>query len=149
MYRSKVRCVSLAAIVAAILAVLLFPAGKAPAQTETKVDYLAFGMIGLCTGQTARLNVVSVGMAREFPVELVFLDAAGNVLARSVERAIPGRAVWVDLPFVPGGHGHRLPLRALVRWPHQVNREGYVIPSIEIIDDVSGRTTIVVGNPEG
>jgi hypothetical protein len=106
-------------------------------------------VVGIASGQTARLNVVTVGVNHVVPVELTFLDDRGNVVARIVERLQPGQATALDFHFVPNPRGIRYPIRGLVRWGTQLGSEGYVIPTLEVIDDVTGRTLVLGGDPEG
>jgi hypothetical protein len=121
---------------------------RAKAQTAT-IEYLAFGVVGIAAGQTARLNAVTVGVQNDVPVELVFFDSDGKVAARTFERLAPGRAVFLDVPYVAGPEGKRMRIRALVRWGSQAAKGGYVIPTFEVVDDVTGRATVLGGNPEG
>ena len=62
-------------------------------------------------------------------------DRMGNILARSRELLLPGRAVALDLKFDEHGiaaTGNRLQFYAEVRFGKQ--RQGYVIPSLEVMD---------------
>ena len=63
--------------------------------------FFAYGMAGLARGQTALLNVVTVGVQNEMLMELSFLDIEGRTLSRSVEKVVPGRAVFLDLISPP------------------------------------------------
>lgn len=113
---------------------------RAQGQTQQKLEYFASGVFAIAGGQTARINIVTVGIPASFPVEMIFFDSQGNVLARDVQTASPGRAISLDLRF-PTGRTGRLPVRALYRWPAQGSREGYVLRSVEVIDDITGKDT--------
>ena len=130
----------------------------AKAQGAPTSEYYAYPMLGIARGQTARLNVVTVGIEKEMLMELSFLDSQGRTLARSVERAIPGRAVSLALHFasVPrpvgdqvGGDANRVAIRALVRLTDRVGHGGYILNSLEVIDDVTGRTLVLAVDPAG
>jgi hypothetical protein len=127
----------------------VWSARQAKAQDARATGYLAYGTVGIASGQTARLNAVTAGVGHDVPVELTFLDDKGNVVGRTVVRLQPGRATSLDYHFIPGISGNRIPVRGLVRWASQLGPEGYVIPSLEIIDDATGRTVFVHPDPEG
>ena len=123
----------------------------AKAQGAPTSEYYAYPMLGIARGQTARLNVVTVGIEKEMLMELSFLDSQGRTLARSVERLIPGRAFSLDLHFGDhvGGDANRVAIRALVRMMDRVGHGGYILNSFEVIDDVTGRTLILDPDPAG
>lgn len=140
-----------AAVLLALAAVSTFGAVH-PAVGE---DYphprlFAFGTLGIARGQTARLNVTSVGPRIDITVEITFIDGQGRTLARKVELVRPGHAVFLDLPFTEPADagGNRLAAHAVVRLSRRPDR-GYVIPTLEVIDDVTGFTTVLGGDPEG
>lgn len=81
------------------------------------------------------------------PAELVIYDRQGNILARSLKRLPPGRAVALDLKFadhagIAAVVGNRLEFYAEVRFTKL--RGGYVIPSLEVIEDSTGHTVRMV-----
>jgi hypothetical protein len=119
----------------------------AKAQTQT-IEYRSYGIVGITAGQTMRVNVVTVGITNDVPVELVILDAQGAVVGRMADRAVPGRALSLDARYAPL-EGTRQRLRALVRWGTQAAKGGYVQSSWEVIDDASGKTVLGHPNPEG
>lgn len=88
------------AILALAVAGFSLPAPAAAGPTP----HMRFGMVGVVLGQTARLNVVvdspdltnPPNPDRTCAVELMFLDAMGNVLARSMESLMPGHAAFLD-----------------------------------------------------
>jgi hypothetical protein len=120
----------------------------AKAQELPSSDLFAYPMSGIARGQTARVSVVTVGLQSAVSLELSFLDSQGTTLARSVERALPGQAVSLDLHFasVPATTAsdlNRHQIRALVKMLDQPRSGGYVLHSIEVIDDLSGRTSVL------
>ena len=137
----RMRMLAVALSVAAVGGVWF--AHLAKAQEARASGYLAYGIVGIASGQTARLNAVTVGVRHDVPVELTFLDDQGNVVARTVERLQPGRATSLDMHFVPSPRGNRFPVRGLVRWGTPLGSEGYVIPTLEVIDDITGRTLVL------
>ena len=106
--------------------------------------------MGIARGQTARVNVTSVGPRIDIAIEITFLDGQGRTLARTVELVRPGHAVFLDLPFTEPADagGNRLGVHAVVRLARRPDR-GYVIPTFEVIDDVTGATTVLGADPEG
>jgi hypothetical protein len=134
--------------VAAIGAVWFIHETKAQADERTK-GFLAYGIVGITSGQTARLNAATVGVGHDVPVDLIFLDAQGKVVARAAEKLQPGHAAWLDFHFAPSPAGNRFPIRAVVRWGSTPLGEGYVIPTLEIIDDITGRTLALGADPQG
>jgi hypothetical protein len=125
---------------------------RAKAQDQTVSALYAFGMVGIASGQTARLNVVTAGVENDFTMELLFLDSEAKILLRSVEKVVPGHAVLLDLHYnaiPPPINDRRHQIRALVKFTNQPARKGYILPSLEVIDDITGRTTVLGGNPEG
>jgi hypothetical protein len=93
---------------------------------------------------------VTIGVQQEILMELSFLDSQGRTLARSVERVAPGRAVFLDLHFAENSAGsNHLAVRALVRFAAQPGPGGYILPSVEVIDDATGRTSVMDLDPAG
>jgi hypothetical protein len=140
------------AIVIGMLAALWSISTTRPvaAGEENREEILAFGIANITRGQTARLHVVTVGNPNDFPAELVIYDSQGNVLARSMERLIPGKAVFLDLSFdqQPGVAGNRLEFYALVRFDRR-RVQGYVIPTLEVLEDATGKSLFMVADPLG
>ena len=139
--------VAFAAIIVATAAIL---AGGAASRTAKPLRdpvsipcpscRINFGMLGITSGQTARLNVVRLGEPpepdrsnphpepeRPVQVELMFFDSQGNVLLRSTETLMPGHAAFLDfdgatLPREPadtfpptGGISNRTQIRGAVQ----------------------------------
>ena len=138
-WKRKVASLSMVAVTAAIALLWCVKGG----QGQTKVaGYWAWGMMGVATGQTLRFNAVSVDVDHEVPVELLLLDGEANVVARKVDRLKPGHSTYLDFPFPNDGRTNRVQLRALVRWGAGLGKDGYLISSMEVIDDATGRTTV-------
>ena len=101
------------------------PPATAPQPLIPWQGYASFGIVGITRNQTARLNVawVSTGcrpflfpsdsaapdsiFVPQVPVQLLFLDARGNPIARHGGPIRPGQAVSLDLP----GNGDALASR--------------------------------------
>ena len=105
--------------------------------------FLAYGMVTIASGQTLRLNAVSVNVGHDVGVELFFLDSRGNVAARAATRLAPGQATFLDFRLPGPTAGNRVQVRALVRWAGDLGPEGYIIPSMEATDDATGRVTVL------
>lgn len=140
------------ATVATVIIWMVLPASRGSAGDEYLDEFLAYGVANISQGQTARLHVVSIGNPDTQPAELVIYDRLGNVLARSFERLQPGRAAALDLKFADHSMGiavigNRLEFSALVRF-NKLKR-GYVIPSLEVMDDATGKTSLMIIDPIG
>jgi hypothetical protein len=115
-----------------------------------------FGMVGITDGQTARLNLVNLGIPTTtgFPPDpcrahLKFFDGDGNLLASRLVDLKPGEAAFLDFvpSFVPPVNGTSIaPLRAEIRGAVKPVDGLYAPPckaTVEIFDNVSGRTSIL------
>jgi hypothetical protein len=120
----------------------------ADASAEGRGEFLAFGVLGITPGQTARLHAVALGVPETQEVELLIYDSRGHVLARSPERLHPGRPATLALPFIERD-GNRLELYAVIRLVNGAPRRGYVISTLEVVDDATGKTMFASVNPEG
>ena len=122
--------------------------GYRAARAEDKVEFLAYGVISVTNAQTAHFQVVSVGVVEIEPVELTFYDQFGNLLTQSSERLLPGRSA--SLNFTPNQEVvHRMEVYPVLRFINGKPKRGYVIPSLEVIEDSTGRAIFIVANPEG
>lgn len=114
----------------------------------------------MAAGQTARLNVVNLGRAnppdadRGCAVELSFLDANGSIItardgsqARFTVRLAPGQSAFLDLgsTYLPAVQRSqiRASLRANRACLGSVDNPDF-LPSLEVFDDITGRTTTFV-----
>lgn len=150
--RSKKLLVMVTAIVIVVATWVAAFSSREVAAGEFLDEFLAYGVANISPGQTARLHVVTVGNPDIQPAELVIYDSQGKVLERSLERLIPGRAIVLDLRFADHNTGitvgsNRLEFYAEVRFTKL--RRGYVIPSLEVIDDLTGNTVRMVVDPLG
>jgi len=114
-----------------------------------------FGMVGLADGQTARLNLVNLGIptATGIPpgpcrAHLKFFDGDGNVLASQPVELKPGQAAFLDFAagFAPPVNGAG-PLRAEIRGAIVPIDGDYAPPckaTVEIFDNATGRSSIFV-----
>ena len=118
------------------------------AGAENREEFLAYGIANITQGQTARLHVVTVGNPDTVPAELVIYDTRGDVLTHSMERLIPGKAVFLDLSFdqQPGVAGNRLEFYAVVRFDPG-RGGGYVIPTLEVLEDATGKSIFMIVDP--
>ena len=116
-----------------------------------------FGMVGLADGQTARLNLVNLGIpladssfAPPCRAHLKFFDGDGNVLASQRVDLKPGQAAFLDFAasFTPPVNGTTAgPLRAEIRGALVPIDGDYAPPcraTVEIFDNVTGRSSILI-----
>ena len=125
-------------------------ANRSAARDETGEEFLAYGVTSISSGQTARLHMVSVGISDLQIVDLQMFDTAGNLLTHSTDRIVPGSAVSLDLPFSEqsGVTTDRLEFYAVVQFLSPRGRDkGYLIPSLEVIDDITGKTIHIFVDP--
>jgi hypothetical protein len=137
--RSAWQLVALGLLLASMIG---WGAGRAVAFDQT--DERPSPLLGLARGQTARLNVVSYEGPDSTPVrvELAFFDDQGNPLARSEETLAPGRAAALELPYERLGRADlRVEVRAVVRVVGSPN----IIPSLEVFDNETGKTDVLLG----
>ncbi len=119
-----------------------------------------FGMVGIAEGQTARLNLVNLGIptATGLPpgpcrAHLKFFDGDGNLLASRPVDLKPGEAAFLDFvpSFVPPVNGTDLaPLRAEIRGAVRPDDDLLAPPckaTVEIFDNATGRTSILYAPP--
>jgi hypothetical protein len=130
------------AVIVVAVSWVAWPAIREAAADDYLDEFLAYGVANIAPGQTARLHVVTVGIPDVQPAELVIYDRLGLLL--------PGRAVALDLKFDEqqgiAVTGNRLQFYAEVRFGKQ--RQGYVIPSLEVMD-ATGKTILMVADPLG
>jgi hypothetical protein len=114
-----------------------------------------FGMVGIADGQTARLNLVNLGIPTSTGLppdpcraHLKFFDGNGNLLASRPVDLKPGEAAFLDFApsFAPVNGTDLAPLRAEIRGAVRPDDDLYAPPckaTVEIFDNVSGRTSIL------
>jgi hypothetical protein len=130
-------------------------------------ERVSFGMAGITAGQTMRLSVVNMwppgptyppGPSR---VAMAFRGVNGQLLrsartAEVIRRVVDlqrGESAFLDLDYdeLPPGPS-RLQLRAVltVQYPPGPTSElppSPIVPSVEVINNVNGRTQFVISNP--
>jgi hypothetical protein len=122
------------------------------------------GMVGLASGQTARLNVVNVGAPTPSPLPcvlvLAFVDSDGKILKQVIASVMTGKAALLDLPQgdIDGNAGNHLGGNNVARL--QIRGIGYnpllagsaipqplscnLVPTLELFDTKSGKTAAIV-----
>jgi hypothetical protein len=124
---------------------------------------VGFAMIGIASGQTLRVNVVNMGTSASTStsscnVIIRFLDPQGAVLKEAAVNVVANKAASFDLNYsqtgTQGTAGTRSQLRAVVLFgysggaqPGPDTRDQYdcnIVPSLEIYDNSSGRTSLIV-----
>ena len=116
---------------------------------DPQPDPPAFGVISITPDQTIRLNAVcSAHGVKGEPaapclVELMFHDAAGNVLVSQAVRLRPGQAASLDYSTVRTAGFDRVGIVPCIQ-PDPAR--GRVLPTAEVFDSVTGQTAFVV-NP--
>ena len=101
------------------------------------------GMFGVARGQVARINAVNLGGpdTRPIQIEMQFIDAMGNVVARDTKTIPAGQATFFDFaPFVI--EGNRVQLRVLVRTVDPPEPDKNLKVTIEVFDGDTGKTTV-------
>lgn len=122
---------------------------------------VAFGLLGVAEGQSLRVNALNLGnrsstSATGCAVTLRFLDAKGVVLRESVVQTPAGHGALLDLRRAqvseqPG----RASVRAVLLFGFagggapagpdaRQNLDCNIVPTLELFDDSTGRTTLVL-----
>ena len=109
------------------------------------------GVVGIAEGQTAKLNVLYPTVPAPIlqvlcTATLVIADDQGKIIkSQEAQQLIAGRSVSLDLNAdtdLPSGTS-RLQIHALTLTP---NPGCALIPTLEIIDNATGRTVVVIGS---
>jgi hypothetical protein len=121
------------------------------------------GMVGIADAQTAQLNLLNPGVLAPAlgiicTAAVSFVDSAGTVLKSATLTVPPGKSMSLslrsdtDLNFVAGD---RREIRAVITIPPLVPSTAAasspackVIPTLEMLDTVSGRTLVALGHVE-
>jgi hypothetical protein len=116
-----------------------------------------FGMTGLASGQTARLNVVNqvrtpppLGIALvACKVELDLYDAQGKLIkTKTVANLAFGQADFLDLGRAEAGTGvNRVEITGVVKVSSNQSFFCNITPTLEVFDDLTGHTTAILANP--
>ena len=109
------------------------------------------GVVGITTGQTARLNVLYPSVPAPIlqilcAATLMIADDQGKILkSQDAQQLIGGKSVSLDLNAdtdLPSG-GNRVQIHALTLTP---NPGCALVPTLEIFDNATGKTVVVVGS---
>jgi hypothetical protein len=160
---SRVRRPGLSPVFATLLSCLaaLSAPQTAKAADQTDDRPIEFGALGLATLETARLNVVNIGEPNVIPpgpcrVTLSYLDANGIIINDRNGRPFSaqldvarGKILHFDMSSRSVNINGRLQFRALVTLPAvpgdgSVDQCANMIPSLEIFDQVTSRTLLVL-----
>ena len=138
------------------IAIALTTLVSASAQTGS-----GFPMVGIASGQSARVNALNAARQdtanpTSCNLTLQFLDTNGNLLKQSTVNLQPGAAASLDLSWgdLPGGD-LRTEVRAVLLFGYsgganpppgilQQSACGNLVPSLEVYDNTSGRTSLVL-----
>ncbi len=149
------RRIAIAGFLAVLLAAGVF--SRHAGAFNPQPDPPGYGMVGIADGETARLNIVNVGVpdpTTGIPpgpcrARLQFVDADGNELASRGVAPEMGHAKFLDFTprFVPVDTAAGAPLRAEIR--AVVLTDNGVPPgpcrvTLEIFDNVTGRSEVVL-----
>ena len=152
---------------ASLTCVLTLSAVALSAQVTSVVPAVqTTGMVGIGDAQTAQLNLLNPGVALPAtgavcPVAVSFVDADGNVLKSTTLSVAPGKSMAFVLRSDTDLHlvaGDRREIRATITIPavpppaavtsSPVLPACHLIPTLEILDTISGRTLVVLGHVE-
>jgi len=109
------------------------------------------GVVGITAGQTAKLNVLYPSVPAPIlqilcTATLVIADDQGKILkSQEAQQLIGGKSIWLDLNAdtdLPSG-ANRVQIHALTLTP---NPGCALIPTLEILDNSTGKTVIVMGS---
>ena len=144
----------LSRIVVAVAVLASLMGGRVEAKKARFDPHFPFGdadtngsaMIGVTSDQTARLNVVNIGVpANTCQVDLSWIDERGNVLTQSSISLAPHVAAHLDL-IPPSGSSPRNEVRSLV---HQTSKaDCAVLNDVEVFDSRTQKSDLVIrGDP--
>jgi hypothetical protein len=151
---------------ASLTCVLTLSAVALSAQVTSAIPAVqTTGMVGIGDAQTAQLNLLNPGV--EAPATGVvcsaavsFVDADGTVLKSATLNVAPGKSMAFTLRSDTDLHlvaGDRREIRATITIPAIFPPAAtastaipacHVIPTLEILDTISGRTLVVLGHVE-
>jgi hypothetical protein len=138
------------------ISIALMALASASAQTTG----LGFAMVGVASGQSARINALNMGSRSSTQdsscsVTLQFVDLQGQLLKQSVVNLGPGKGATLDLSRdqVPGDD-LRAEIRAVLLFgysggapPGPDVRQQFdcnIVPSVEVYDNNTGRTSLIL-----
>ena len=114
-----------------------------------------FGMVGLAPNQTARLNVVNIGVpgGSQFPCGLVlaFIDSDGQTLKQAFVRVDRGKAAFLDLSLSETQAQQRIQIRGIGYNPLLTPASAIpiaagcnLIPTLEVFSTDTGNTSVIL-----
>lgn len=111
-------------------------------------DPPAFGLVAMVKGQVAQFNAVCSNLPSEVSpgpcrAELSFNDINGKPLKRMTIALRPGRSASLALPASSEG---RIQLQPVILLDQG---SGRVIPTVEVFDEDTGRTTLLIAPVNG
>ena len=149
--------VACCASILACAAITAVRAGAQPAIMTVSPQFVTFGMVGLNTGQTARLNAFALPLGGPLisgascQVTFDFYDAAGKTIKTGTATVAQGAAVHFDVlrtevDSLAGRSEIRGALRAAFVTPSATPMPAFcsILPTLEIFDSLSGQTTVVL-----
>lgn len=145
-------------MVSRLVLLLVFSAMTMAAQAQPGVG---FGLLSIAEGQSLRVNALNLGnrsstAATGCEVTLRFLDAKGVVLRESVVQLSAGQGAGLDLRRAQvSNQPGRASVRAVLLFglagggapPGPDVRQNFdcnIVPTLELFDDSTGRTTLVL-----
>jgi hypothetical protein len=149
-------------LILACAAFLTVRAAAQPAIMVASPQFVTFGMAGLASGQTARLNAFALPMGGPIiagascQVTFAFYDATGKSLKTGTVPVTQGAAVNYDLAWTEiTGSTNRVEIRGAVRAALVTSSAGgspvtpvfascSVLPTLEIFDSSSGQTAVAL-----
>jgi len=129
-----------------------------------RVHQRSSGMVGIAEGQTARVNLLSPDLPAPLATGVMcsatvsFMNAQGAVLKSGTLTVIPGQSMHIDLDTdadLKYAVNERHEIRATVQVPVAPTPAGgtaavvpvcRLIPTMEIFDALTGRTSVIVGH---
>jgi hypothetical protein len=144
---------------ALVVAVLAVGAAQTRAQQTAPATNRLFGAATMAFGQTTRINIVQVGDPNLFPPGAVcdiiinYLAADGLALVSPFRMVVqPGQIVFADVDRNSLAiRGNRLPFRvavSLIGDPNALpNPCAEIRATVEVYDNLTGRTMVFIGDP--
>ena len=150
------------ALLALALSVPLFMFGDRVLAIQDSEDKVWFGPVGIAPGERALVNIYAVGNPNdvgnpnEIPWDFVVrvFDTRGKLVQEQKLQLAAGVigsvAVAIqDEEYIPGVRLSRRTFRAeIVGFNPQPDPPGKWTATLEVVDRLSGRTSILIGNPD-
>jgi hypothetical protein len=130
------------------------PISPPPISPVTVTQHYDTGIVGIAPGQTAKFNVLYPSipaplLAIQCSATLLISDAQGNVLKTlAVPQLLAGNSASLTLDAdtdLPGGSGRvEIQARAITPQPGSTSGPCTLVPTLELVDNPTGKTTVVV-----